>query len=190
MLKKIITPLKHDILKELNAGDSVSVNGIVYIARDAAHKRMAEMLDRGEPLPFDIRNQVIYYAGPCPAKPGSVIGSCGPTTSGRMDAYTPQLIRIGLTGMIGKGTRNSEVVSAMKDYGAVYLCAVGGAGALLSKCIVSQEIVAFPELGPEALRKVEVKDFPALVAIDSRGANIYETGRLGYRRENTVWHAE
>lgn len=182
MLKKIATPLDHDTVKKLNAGDNVRISGVMYIARDAAHKRMSEMLDRGEQLPFDMRGQVIYYAGPCPAKPGTVIGSCGPTTSGRMDAYAPQLIRLGLTGMIGKGTRNSGVVSAMKDCGAVYFCAVGGTGALLSKCIVSQEVIAFPELGPEALRKVEVKDFPALVAIDSKGVDLYETGRLKYKR--------
>ncbi|MDD4188521.1 MAG: Fe-S-containing hydro-lyase [Eubacteriales bacterium] len=182
MQKKIETPIDQDTVKRLSTGDSVLLSGIVFIARDAAHKKIAEMLDRGEPLPIDIRGQVIYYAGPCPAKPGQVIGSCGPTTSGRMDAYAPRLIKLGLAGMIGKGTRNTEVIASMKDHGAVYFCAVGGTGALLAKCIVSQEVIAFPELGTEALRKAEIKDFPVIVAIDGRGNDIYETGRLRYKK--------
>jgi len=179
---KIETPLTRDDARKLRVGDHIWISGVVYAARDAAHKKFIEMLDAGKELPFDIRDQVIYYVGPCPARPGQVIGSAGPTTSGRMDAYTPRLIELGLTGMIGKGARSGEVVEAMKKYGAVYFGAVGGAGALLSKCIISEEIAAFPELGPEALRRLVIRDFPAIVVIDSEGRDMYSAGRKKFQR--------
>jgi fumarate hydratase subunit beta len=175
------TPLDKNMIKELKAGDEVKINGIVYTARDAAHKRMVTMLQQGEQLPFDIKGQIIYYVGPCPAKPGKIIGSAGPTTSGRMDAYTPILIEQGLAGMIGKGLRSPEVVESMIKHGSVYFGAIGGAGALIAKHIVYQEVIAFPELGPEALRKLEVKDFPVLVVIDSYGNNLYKIGQEKYK---------
>ena len=177
----IETPLTKDKVRALKAGDTVSLNGVIYAARDAAHKRMISMLQKGESLPFDIRDQIIYYVGPCPSKPGQVIGSAGPTTSSRMDAYAPILIELGLTGMIGKGLRSSEVIEAMAEFGAVYFGAIGGAGALIAKSIVSQEIVAFPELGPEAVRKLVVKDFPATIIIDSFKNDLYKIGREKYR---------
>ncbi|HOQ08402.1 MAG TPA: Fe-S-containing hydro-lyase [Clostridiales bacterium] len=176
------TPLTRDIVRKLKAGDHAEISGVVYAARDAAHKRFIEMLDEGKELPFDIKDQVIYYVGPCPARPGEVIGSAGPTTSGRMDAYTPRLIELGLTGMIGKGLRSGEVVEAMKKYGAVYFGAVGGAGALLSRCIISEEIAAFPELGPEALRRLVVRNFPVVVVTDSEGRDLYSSGRESFQR--------
>lgn len=175
------TPLDKDIIKKLKVGDEVKINGIIYTARDAAHKRMITMLQQGEKLPFDIKGQIIYYVGPCPAKPGKIIGSAGPTTSGRMDTYTPVLIEQGLAGMIGKGLRSSEVIESMMKYGSVYFGAIGGAGALIAKHIVNQEVIAFPELGPEALRKLEVKDFPAFVVIDSYGNNLYKMGQEKYK---------
>lgn len=178
---RINTPLTREMVKELKTGDVVSINGVVYAARDAAHKRMVELLKNNDKLPFDIEGQIIYYVGPCPAKPGEIIGSAGPTTSGRMDAYAPKLIEIGLTGMIGKGARNSDVINAMMKYGAVYFGATGGAGALIAKSIIAEEVIAFPELGPEALRKLTVKDFPAIVIIDSYGNNLYEIGKAKYR---------
>lgn len=180
-VKSINTPLTRDMVRQLTAGDVVEISGVVYAARDAAHKRFIEMLDAGKELPFDIKDQIIYYVGPCPARPGHVIGSAGPTTSGRMDAYAPRLIELGLTGMIGKGLRSGDVVEAMKVYGAVYFGAVGGAGALLSKCIISEEIAAFPELGPEALRRLVVRNFPAVVVIDSEGMDLYSTGRKKFQ---------
>ena len=176
------TPLTRDIVRKLKAGDHAVISGVVHAARDAAHKRFIEMLDEGKELPFDIKDQVIYYVGPCPARPGEVIGSAGPTTSGRMDAYTPRLIELGLTGMIGKGLRSGEVVEAMKKYGAVYFGAVGGAGALLSRCIISEEIAAFPELGPEALRRLVVRNFPVVVVTDSEGRDLYSSGRESFQR--------
>ncbi len=179
---KINTPFTKDMVKQLKAGDAVEISGVIYAARDAAHKKLTALLDEGKELPFDIRDQVIYYVGPCPARPGMVIGSAGPTTSGRMDAYAPGLIALGLTGMIGKGLRNSQVIEAMKKHGAVYFGATGGAGALLSKCIISEEVTAFPELGTEALRKLVVKDFPAVVVIDSEGRDFYSIGREKYKR--------
>ncbi len=175
------TPLDKDMIKKLKAGDQVIINGIIYTARDAAHKLMITMLQQGEKLPFDIKGQVIYYVGPCPAKPGKIIGSAGPTTSGRMDAYTPILIEQGLAGMIGKGLRSSEVIESMIKHGSVYFGAIGGAGALIAKHIVYQEVIAFPELGPEALRRIEVKDFPAFVVIDSYGNNLYNIGQEKYK---------
>ncbi|HEX9061447.1 MAG TPA: Fe-S-containing hydro-lyase [Clostridia bacterium] len=181
MIHKISTPLLKDAVQELKAGDIVSLNGIVYAARDAAHKRLIGLLEEGKELPFDISGQVIYYVGPCPAREGQVIGSAGPTTSGRMDAYAPSLIRLGLSGMVGKGKRSLEVIEAMKQEKAVYFGAVGGAGALISRSIVNEEVIAFPELGPEALRRLTVKDFPSVVVIDCYGNNLYETGREMYR---------
>ena len=178
---RIETPFKMDDVKRLRAGDAVYINGTIYAARDAAHKKLIELLAEGKELPFDIREQIIYYVGPCPAGPGRVIGSAGPTTSGRMDAYAPVLIERGLAGMIGKGLRNEQVIAAMVRYGAVYFGATGGAGALLSKSIIAEEITAFPELGAEALRKLTVKDFPATVIIDGAGMDLYKTGREQYK---------
>lgn len=178
----IETPLTIEKAKKLKAGDIVSISGIIYTARDAAHKKMIALLGEGKELPFDIENQVIYYVGPCPARPGEVIGSAGPTTSGRMDAYTPELIKLGLKGMIGKGLRSKEVIDAMKRYGAVYFGAIGGAAALIALRIVKEEIIAFPELGAEAIRKLTVKDFPAVVVIDSEGNDLYEIGKMKYRK--------
>ena len=185
-MKIINTPLTKETVKELNAGDVVVIRGIIYAARDAAHKKMIDLIHRGEPLPFDVKNQVIYYVGPCPAKPWDVIGSAGPTTSSRMDAYAPELIKLGLTGMIGKGIRSKGVINAMKEYGSIYFGAIGGAGALIAKTIIEEEIIAFPELGPEAIRKLVVKDFPATVIIDSLGNNLYEVGRKKHRKNQIV----
>jgi len=178
----INSPLNEDSVKELKAGDVVSITGTVYTARDAAHKRMIAILDEGKKLPFDIQNQILYYVGPCPAKEGQVIGSAGPTTSYRMDAYTPRLLDLGLKGMIGKGMRGSDVIDSMKKNNAVYFAAVGGAAALISKSIISEEIVAFEDLGTEAIRRLYVKNFPAVVIIDCEGNNLYETGRLEYEK--------
>lgn len=183
MVKKVHTPLTKDMVKDLKAGDVVSINGTIYAARDAAHKKLVNIIKEGKDLPFDVKDQIIYYVGPCPAKPGAVIGSAGPTTSGRMDAYAPELIKLGLTGMIGKGVRSEKVIRAMKEYGAVYFGAVGGAGALIAKNIIEQEIIAFPELGPEAIRRLVVKDFPVTVIIDSYGHNLYQIGREKYRKQ-------
>lgn len=170
----LTTPLTKEKLSKLKIGDSVLISGEIYTARDAAHKRMIETLEKGEELPINIEDATIYYAGPTPAKPGQVIGSCGPTTSGRMDAYAPTLINLGLSGMIGKGLRSKEVVDAMQENGAVYFGAIGGAGALIAKSVVSAEVVAYEDLGTEAIRKLTVKDFPAIVIIDAKGENLYE----------------
>ena len=174
MNKTITTPLTEESVKELKAGDVVSITGVIYSARDAAHKRMMETLEKGGELPFDMKDAVIYYLGPSPAREGQVIGSAGPTTSGRMDAYTPQLLRLGLRGMIGKGKRSAEVIEAMKRTGAVYFAAVGGAGALLSKHITKCEVIAYEDLGTEAIHKLYVEDFPAIVVIDCEGNNLYK----------------
>ncbi|NLY43925.1 MAG: Fe-S-containing hydro-lyase [Clostridiaceae bacterium] len=182
MAIRIEAPLTKEKIKDLKAGDSVLISGVVYTARDAAHKKMVEALERGEELPFDMRGQIIYYVGPCPAKPGHVIGSCGPTTSGRMDAYTPVLIEKGLAGMIGKGLRDRTVIESMIQHGAVYFGAIGGAGALIAGTVKSEEIIAYEELGPEAVRKLVVEDFPAVVIIDSQGNNLYEIGKRAYRK--------
>lgn len=171
---KLETPLTKEKLENLHAGDSVLISGEIYTARDAAHKRMIETLDAGGALPFPVENQIIYYAGPTPAKPGQVIGSCGPTTSGRMDAYAPALIRLGLTGMIGKGLRTAEVAEAMQECGAVYFGAIGGAGALIAKSVVDAQVIAYEDLGTEAVRKLTVKDFPAIVIMDRYGENLYK----------------
>jgi fumarate hydratase subunit beta len=182
MSKKISLPLTEETIKSLKAGDSVLLTGTLYVARDAAHERLVGQLDRGEPLPFDIRSQTLYYMGPSPTPPGRVIGAAGPTTSKRMDPYTPRLLAVGLKGMIGKGIRSPEVKDAMKKAGAVYFAATGGAGALISKCIIKSEIIAFPDLGPEALLKIEVKDFPATVIVDNNGTDLYITGKREYTR--------
>ncbi|MDR2445814.1 MAG: Fe-S-containing hydro-lyase [Treponema sp.] len=173
-------PLPREQAGALVAGDKVSLSGVLYTARDAAHKRFANLLDRGEALPFPIEGACIYYAGPAPAKDGQVIGSAGPTTSGRMDAYTPRLLDLGLRCMIGKGERSEAVIAAMKKTGAVYFAALGGAGALLASRITSVETAAFPDLGTEAVRRLTVRDFPAVVAIDSRGGNLYKLGPERY----------
>ncbi len=179
---RITTPLSADFARKLRAGDSVLITGDIYTARDAAHKRMIEALDRGERLPIDMRDQVIYYVGPSPAKPGQPIGSAGPTTSGRMDAYTPRMLAEGLRGMIGKGYRSAEVVEAMKKHGAVYFAATGGAAALIARAVKGYEVVAYQDLGAEAFAKMTVEDFPAIVVIDSEGRNYYEEGQKQYRR--------
>lgn len=182
MEKKITLPLTKEIAQSLNSGDRVLLTGTIYTSRDAGHKRMCEALAKGEKLPFDPKDAVIYYVGPTPAKPGQVIGSAGPTTSGRMDAYAPTLMSVGARGMIGKGARLPEVIEAMKEYSGVYFGAIGGAGALLSKCIKSAKLIAYEDLGAEALRELYVEDMPLTVIIDSKGNNLYETGREEYRR--------
>ena len=180
-MKKIITtPLTREKVRELKSGESVYITGTIYTARDAAHKRLCELVAQGKELPMEIENAIIYFVGPTPAKPGQAIGSAGPTTSYRMDAYSPTLIALGETGMIGKGKRSPEVIAAMKEHGAVYFGAIGGCGALLSKCIKKAEIVAYEDLGAEAIRKLEVEEFPVVVIIDSEGNNLYETGRKAY----------
>jgi len=181
MTKKVTLPLIDETLQDLKAGDNVLLTGVMYVARDAAHKRMVEALDEGKPLPFDIRGQTIYFMGPSPAKPGQPIGSAGPTTSGRMDSYSPRLIGEGLKGMIGKGMRSQAVKDAMKEYKAVYFAAIGGAGALISKSIKKSEVIAYEELGAEAIRRLEVEDFPATVVNDIYGGDLYEEGKARYR---------
>lgn len=180
MEKHITTPFTKDQAMSLKAGESVLISGIIYTARDAAHKRLVELLDNGHELPIDVKNQIIYYAGPAPAKPGMPIGSVGPTTSYRMDPYAPRLIDIGLTGMVGKGVRSEEVIESMKKNKAVYFGAIGGAGALIAKSVEESEVVAYEDLGSEAIRKLKVRDFPAVVVIDSFGNNLYEIGRKNY----------
>lgn len=182
MEKIIRTPITKEIIRELKAGDSVLISGIIYTARDAAHERMVNNFKKGEPFPVSLEGQIIYYAGPCPAKPGEIIGSCGPTTSGRMDAYTPVLLDNGLDAMIGKGARNKSVIDAMKRNCAVYFGATGGAGALIAECIKEAEVVAYDDLGTEAIRRLKVKDFPAVVLIDCEGNDIYEIGQKEYRK--------
>lgn len=177
---KITLPLTKDKVKELKAGDSCLLSGVMYTARDAAHKRLFELIESGKDLPVDIKDITIYFVGPTPKKEGEPIGSAGPTTSYRMDAYSPTLIALGQTGMIGKGKRSIEVINAMKEHGAVYFGAIGGCGALLSKCIKKCEVVAYEDLGAEAIHRLEVEDFPVVVVIDSFGNNLYETGRADY----------
>ena len=179
--KKVTLPLTEETLKDLRAGDNLSLTGVMYVGRDAAHKRMVEALDQGKPLPFDIKGATIYFMGPSPARPGRPIGSAGPTTSGRMDAYSPRLITEGLKGMIGKGLRSKTVKDAMIKYKAVYLGAIGGAGALISKSIKKAEVIAYEELGAEALRRLEVEDFPVTVINDVYGGNLYEEGKTKYQ---------
>ncbi|MFH1647928.1 MAG: Fe-S-containing hydro-lyase [Chloroflexota bacterium] len=180
-VKKVKLPLSEAAVNKLKAGDSVLLSGLLYVARDVAHQRMLAALERGEPLPFDVRGQTIYYMGPSPAPPGRVIGSAGPTTSSRMDAVTPRLLAAGLRGMVGKGTRSEEVKDAMKKHGAVYFGVVGGTGALLSKRITKSEVIAYEDLGPEAVLRLEVKDFPATVVNDTHGGDLYEEGKKKYR---------
>jgi fumarate hydratase subunit beta len=179
-VKKVTTPLTEEAVRELRAGDAVAISGVIYQARDAAHKKLVALIEGGDPLPLELQGAVIYYMGPSPAKPGAVIGSAGPTTSGRMDAYAPLLMRHGLRGMIGKGLRTAEVKQAMRDETAVYFAATGGAGALLAKRIVGNEVIAWPELGAEAMARLEVVDFPAIVVMDCHGGDLYEEGRARY----------
>ena len=174
MKKNITTPLDENTARGLRAGDTVLISGVIYTGRDAAHKKLLAMLDKGEALPMELKDQIIYFVGPCPAPPGKPIGSAGPTTSYRMDPYSPTLIaKTGLRGMIGKGNRSAEVVDAMKKYGVVYFAATGGAGALIARRIKKCDLIAFPELGPEAVYRLEVEGFPAIVAIDSTGGSLY-----------------
>ncbi|SHM43723.1 fumarate hydratase subunit beta [Anaerosporobacter mobilis DSM 15930] len=174
MNKNIKAPLSEEVVRSLEAGDYVYITGIIYTARDAAHKRLYDSILKGEEIPFDLTNNIVYYLGPTPAREGKVIGSAGPTTSSRMDKYAPLLMEQGLKGMIGKGKRNEDVLSAIKDNTCVYFAAVGGAGAILSKCIKKSEVIAYDDLGTEAIRKLEVKDFPAIVVVDCKGNNLYE----------------
>ncbi|AEG60259.1 Fe-S-containing hydro-lyase [Desulforamulus ruminis] len=180
---RLNTPLTEEVLRNLRIGQQVSIQGVIYTGRDAAHKKLVELMDQGRELPLDLTGQIIYYVGPSPAPPGRIIGSAGPTTAGRMDAYAPRLIERGLKGMIGKGARSQAVIEAMKKHGAVYFAAVGGAAALISKCIREAEIVAYPELGPEAIYRLVVKDFPAIVVNDAFGGDLYQEGRKLYSRE-------
>ena len=179
---RITTPLTEEVSRKLRAGDSVLITGTIISARDAAHKAMTEALARGEKLPVDWNNQIVYYLGPTPAKPGNPIGSCGPTTSGRMDAYTPTMLDQGIRGMIGKGSRAPEVIEAMKKHGVTYFAAVGGAAALISKSVKSYTVLAYPGLGPEAVAALEGVDFPAVVVIDSEGNNCDGMGQAPYRK--------
>ena len=183
MEKYINVPIDTEEISRLNAGDFVYLTGTIYTARDAAHKRMYEALQRGEALPLEMKGNVIYYLGPSPAREGKVIGSAGPTTSSRMDKYTPALLELGLKCMIGKGKRSKEVKDAIVQNGAVYFAAVGGAGALLSRSIISSEVIAYEDLGTEAIRKLTVKDLPVIVVVDSQGNDLYETAIKQYRRE-------
>ena len=181
MIKNITSPVDAETIEELAAGMEVLISGVIYVARDAAHKRLVQALDNGEKLPFDLYGQTLYYMGPSPARPGKVIGSAGPTTSSRMDIYTPRLLAEGLKGMIGKGVRSMEVRDAIKQYQTVYMAAIGGAGALLSKTIIKSEVVAYKDLGPEAILRLEVEDFPATVINDIHGGDLYEEGKKKYR---------
>lgn len=181
---RLTTPLTKDTVKQLKIGDSVLITGTIYAARDAAHKRMIETLDRKEPLPIELKDQIIYYVGPSPAKPGQPIGSAGPTTAGRMDAYTPRLLEQGLRGIIGKGSRSPAVMDSIKEHTAVYFAAVGGAGALLAKQIKCYTVLAYPELGPEAIAAMDVVDFPVIVVADCEGRDYYIEGQKPYRKED------
>ena len=174
-MKKLTTPLTEEMVRNLKAGEQILLSGVIWTGRDQAHKRLVALLDEGKELPVDLQDQVIYFVGPGPARPGDAIGSAGPTTSGRMDAYSPRIIRdCKLRGMIGKGGRSDSVVEAMKQYGAVYFAAAGGAGALIAQSIKKAEVIAFPDLGPEAIHRLEVEDFPMVVAIDSNGNDLYK----------------
>lgn len=177
----IRSPLDEQTIESLKTGDQVFITGVIYTARDAAHKRMVEALEKGEKLPFDLTNQIIYYMGPTPARPGQVVGSAGPTTSGRMDSYAPRLMAAGLKGMIGKGNRSQAVRDAIRKYKAVYFAAIGGAGALISKSIKKAEVIAYEELGAEAVRRLEVENFPATVINDIYGGDLYEQGKVKYQ---------
>lgn len=182
--KKIITsPFQDDTIQTLKAGEMVYLSGVVYTGRDAAHKRMCELLEEGKPMPFDFQGAAIYYAGPCPPKPGKPIGSVGPTTSGRMDLYAPSLMDKGLKVMIGKGLRDAEVKNSIVKHGGIYFAAIGGAAALMGKCVESAEVIAYEDLGPEAVRRLVVKELPVIVAIDSKGNDMYTEGRKQYATE-------
>lgn len=181
MERHIKAPISKEDALSLKLGDYVYITGTIYTARDAAHKRMQEALDRGEPLPIDLKNNIIYYMGPSPAREGRPIGSAGPTTASRMDRYTPQLLDLGLGGMIGKGKRSPEVIEGIVRNGAVYFAAVGGAGALLSKCITKSEVIAYDDLGTEAVRRLTVENFPAIVVIDAEGNNLYEAAVKNFK---------
>ncbi len=183
---KLTPPLTDADVEQLEIGDKVLVSGVIYTARDAAHKRLLDLLAAGQPLPMEIKGQILYYVGPSPARPGRVIGAAGPTTSYRMDSYAPTLIRLGLKAMIGKGKRSPEVIAALKQYKAVYLGATGGAGALISQCIKAAQVIAFPELGPEAIHRLEVVELPAIVINDCQGRDLYEVGVAQYRRPATA----
>jgi fumarate hydratase subunit beta len=179
---RLTTPLTNQDVEKLHIGDRVILSGVVFTARDAAHKRLVQLMESGAALPFDLQGQVIYYVGPSPAPPGRPIGAAGPTTSYRMDAYAPILIARGLKGMIGKGARNQAVKDAMQQHKAVYFAAIGGAGALMARSILSAEVIAYPELGPEAIRRLEVKDFPVIVVNDTQGGDLYSEGVKAYAR--------
>ncbi len=178
----ITTPLDSQVIEKLKAGDQVSITGVIYTARDAAHKRLIEALDRGEELPLDLRGQTLYFMGPSPAKPGQVIGAAGPTTSGRMDSYSPRLMAVGLKGMIGKGSRSQEVKEAIKKHKAVYFAAIGGAGALIARTIKKADVVAYEDLGAEAIMRLEVENFPATVVNDAHGGDLYQEGKAKYSK--------
>jgi fumarate hydratase subunit beta len=180
--RQIVAPLEESLVRELRAGDTVTLTGTIITGRDAAHKRMTDLIRAGEQLPFSIKGEVIYYVGPTPAPPGRPIGAAGPTTSYRMDAYAPLLMEHGLRGMIGKGPRSDEVKQSMIKWGAIYFAAVGGTGALISQCIKEATVIAWEELGPEAVRRLVVKDLPLIVATDAQGADLYKTGRAKYRK--------
>ena len=180
MAISIKAPMSREEARALKAGDSCLLSGVIYTARDAAHKRLCQLIEEGRELPVDLKDSVFYFVGPTPAKPGQVIGSAGPTTSYRMDAYSPALIKLGQTGMIGKGKRDDTVIAAMKEHGAVYFGAIGGCGALLGKCIKKSELVAYEDLGAEAICRLEVENFPVIVIIDAQGNNLYESGKAAY----------
>jgi fumarate hydratase subunit beta len=179
---KVTTPLNEEVISKWRSGDKILISGIIYTGRDAAHKRLVELIDKGESLPFDVKGQIIYFVGPTPARPGRAVGSAGPTTSYRMDAYSPRLIEKGLKGMIGKGSRSKEVIEAMMKHKCVYMTAVGGAGALISRCIKSSEIIAYDDLGPEAIREMEVENLPVIVVNDTSGNDLYQEGIKKYRK--------
>jgi len=179
---RVTTPVSDEVIAKLRAGDRVYITGYLLTGRDSAHKKLADLVKEGKALPIDLKGQLIYYVGPTPSRPGKPIGSAGPTTSYRMDSYTPLLHSLGLKGTIGKGSRNEEVKESLKKYKAIYLAAVGGAGALISKSIEGSEVVAYPELGPEAIRRVKVKDFPCIVINDVYGGDLYEEGKKKYRK--------
>jgi len=184
-VKVIKTPLTREGARSLRCGETVLLSGTIYTARDAAHMRLVESMEKGIPLPFNIENAIVYYVGPTPSMPGKVIGSAGPTTSGRMDMFSHKLIESGLTGMIGKGERSSDVIAAMKEHGAVYFSAIGGAGALLARCVKASQVIAYEDLGPEAVRKLTVKDMPLTVVIDCEGNDLYIKGRKSYLKNSS-----
>ena len=183
MTVEIASPIDREVIQKLTAGTQVTISGVIYVARDAAHQRLVHSLEKGEDLPFDIVGQTIYYMGPSPARPGQIIGSSGPTTSGRMDIYTPSLLAAGLRAMIGKGSRSPAVKESIKKYSAVYFATTGGAAALIARSIKKADVIAYEDLGAEAVMRLEVDNFPAIVANDSRGGDVFEQGRMQYRRE-------